>query len=106
VSFNHPPFTSEKLLAKVGGGQVNWSRAVTLVTGGASFIGSHLVEALLHRGASVRVVDNLSSGRAEYLHDLDVEFLEGGLHRTIDWYFETKDPADVAARFETVLTER
>jgi len=29
-----------------------------------------------------------------------------GLHRTIDWYFETKDPADVAARSETALTER
>jgi len=33
---------------------------------------------------------------------LDVD----GLHRTIDWYFETKDPADVAARFESALTER
>jgi len=85
---------------------MGWGSTRILVTGGASFIGSHLVEALLDRGASVQVVDNLSSGRAEYLHDLDVEFLEGGLHRTIDWYFETKDPADVAARFETVLTER
>jgi nucleoside-diphosphate-sugar epimerase len=58
---------------------VDWASTRTLVTGGASFIGSHLVEALLDRGASVRVVDNLSSGRAEYLRDLDVEFLEGNL---------------------------
>jgi UDP-glucose 4-epimerase len=36
-----------------------------LVTGGAGFIGSHLVDALLVRGAEVAVVDNLSSGRRE-----------------------------------------
>src|SRR5512132_1163160 len=58
---------------------MEWSGTDTLVTGGASFIGSHLVEALLNRGAPVRVVDNLSAGRAEYLRDLDVEFLEGDL---------------------------
>jgi nucleoside-diphosphate-sugar epimerase len=60
-------------------GEVNWASTRTLVTGGASFIGSHLVEALVDRGASVRVVDNLSSGRAEYLRNLDVEFLGGDL---------------------------
>ncbi len=42
---------------------MNWKDGKVLVTGGASFIGSHLTDVLVERGASVRVVDNLSSGR-------------------------------------------
>lgn len=42
-----------------------------MVTGGAGFIGSHLVRALAERGESVRVVDDLSSGRLENLADLE-----------------------------------
>ncbi len=42
---------------------MNWNEKRVRVTGGASFIGSHLVDALLERGAAVRVVDDLSSGR-------------------------------------------
>lgn len=38
-----------------------------LITGGAGFIGSHLVEALLARGYRVRVLDNLSTGKRENL---------------------------------------
>jgi UDP-glucose 4-epimerase len=41
--------------------------AIYLVTGGAGFIGSHLVERLVREGATVRVVDNLSTGRKENL---------------------------------------
>ncbi len=40
----------------------------TLITGGAGFIGSHLVERLLADGKSVAVVDDLSTGRLENLH--------------------------------------
>jgi UDP-glucose 4-epimerase len=38
-----------------------------LVTGGAGFIGSHIVDALVERGLQVRVLDNLSTGRLENL---------------------------------------
>ena len=44
-----------------------WAGRVVLVTGGASFIGSHLVAELVRRGAAVRVVDDLSTGRRENL---------------------------------------
>ena len=51
-----------------------------LVTGGAGFIGSHLTEELLRRGARVRVVDSLITGRRRNLAHLPaVEFLEGDL---------------------------
>jgi nucleoside-diphosphate-sugar epimerase len=49
-----------------------------LVTGGAGFIGSHLVDALLARGARVRVLDDLSTGRRENLSD-SVELVEGDI---------------------------
>jgi nucleoside-diphosphate-sugar epimerase len=49
---------------------MNWHEKRVVVTGGASFIGSHLTEALVARGATVRVVDNLSSGRRENLGEL------------------------------------
>ena len=39
-----------------------------LVTGGAGFIGSNLVDALIERGDSVDIVDNLSSGKRENVH--------------------------------------
>lgn len=52
-----------------------------LVTGGAGFIGSNIVEKLLTRGDSVRVFDNLSTGKRENLAPFlnDIEFIEGDL---------------------------
>jgi len=52
-----------------------------LVTGGAGFIGSHIVEELVRRGERVRVLDNFSTGRRENLASfLDhIELVEGDL---------------------------
>jgi UDP-glucose 4-epimerase len=60
-----------------------------LVTGGAGFIGSHLVDALLDRGEEVVVVDDLSTGRAENLTgalERGAELIEG----------DVTDPATVS----------
>ena len=55
--------------------------AVYLVTGGAGFIGSHLVEELVKRGEQVRVLDNFSTGKRENLSDLQekIELVEGDI---------------------------
>jgi UDP-glucose 4-epimerase len=52
-----------------------------LVTGGAGFIGSHLVEALVARGEQVRVLDNFSTGRWENLSAVQdrIEVIEGDI---------------------------
>jgi len=46
---------------------MDWSGLPVLVTGGASFIGSHLVDALMKKKAKVTVADDLSSGRLAHL---------------------------------------
>lgn len=62
---------------------MNWNNCKVLVTGGASFIGSHLVDALVDRGAIVRVVDNLSSGKLEnirsHVDERQIEFIKADL---------------------------
>jgi nucleoside-diphosphate-sugar epimerase len=64
-------------------GGVIWDRKKVLVTGGASFIGSHLVDALIERGARVHVVDDLTSGRLEniesHLKNGRITFMEADL---------------------------
>jgi nucleoside-diphosphate-sugar epimerase len=56
-----------------------------LVTGGAGFIGSHIAEALLDSGQSVRILDNLATGREANVAALNgrVEFIHGDL-RNLD----------------------
>jgi len=56
-----------------------------LVTGGAGFIGSNIVEELLKRGHAVRVLDNFSTGRRENIASFlgDIELVEGDI-RSLD----------------------
>jgi len=64
-------------------------RETFLVTGGAGFIGSHMTEFLLSLGHRVRVLDNLSEGRREWVPEA-AELLEGDIsaadvcHRAVD----------------------
>jgi nucleoside-diphosphate-sugar epimerase len=62
------------------------SKDLWLVTGGAGFIGSHLVEGLVRRGQRVRVLDNLSTGRLEKLASVrgKIDFVKGDLTRPAD----------------------
>ncbi|HVB52870.1 MAG TPA: NAD-dependent epimerase/dehydratase family protein [Candidatus Acidoferrales bacterium] len=59
----------------------SYSDEPVLVTGGASFIGSRLVELLLDAGARVTVADDLSSGHLENLADISerIAFIQGDL---------------------------
>lgn len=82
-----------------------------LVTGGAGFIGSHLVEQLLALGNRVRVMDNLSTGKRENLPRLHpaLEFIGGdirdrrtvaGCMRQIDAVFHLAAIASVQATMD------
>lgn len=79
---------------------MEWREVCVLITGGASFIGNHLVHELVALGAKVTVVDNLSSGKLENLADsikkicfvkMDVEHCDAdkmtGLFKEIDVVF-------------------
>ncbi len=68
----------------------------SLVTGGAGFIGSHIVRALLERSDKVRVLDNFSTGKWDNLDSVraDVEIIEGDI-RDADKVAETLVDVDL-----------
>jgi UDP-N-acetylglucosamine 4-epimerase len=55
-----------------------------LVTGGAGFIGSHIVEALIRKGEQVRILDNFSTGKKENLSEIshEVETIGGDIRNS------------------------
>jgi UDP-glucose 4-epimerase len=79
-----------------------------VVTGGAGFIGSHLVDALLARGDDVEVIDNLSTGRVSnlggaldkgcVLRELDVR--DGAAIETVFGHFEPEAVFHLAAQID------
>ena len=77
-----------------------------IVTGGAGFIGSHLVDSLIERGHDVTVIDNCSTGRQENLshvldqinfieEDLAIEGLWANCFEDADWVFHLASLADI-----------
>jgi UDP-glucose 4-epimerase len=66
-----------------------------LVSGGAGFIGSHIVDALVKRGDRVRVLDNLSTGKKENLSSVwdQIEFVQGDIRDKNDLSKAVKDVA-------------
>ena len=66
-----------------------------LVTGGAGFIGSNLVEELLKRGENVRVLDNFATGRRENLQPFveNIEIIEGDI-RSLSTVYRAVDGVD------------
>lgn len=73
------PFIVEAVLrsSRLAAARVTLVRC--LVTGGAGFIGHHLVRRLLDDGFEVRVMDNFATGRRDRLSGFDVELVEGDL---------------------------
>ena len=66
-----------------------------LVTGGAGFIGSNIVEELIRRGDKVSVLDNFSTGRRENIQSFvdDVELIEGDI-RSLSTVYRSVDEVD------------
>jgi Nucleoside-diphosphate-sugar epimerases len=77
---------------------MRWDGERVLVTGGASFIGSHLVEDLVAKGSDVRVADDFSSGEHENLEAVEneIEVLSGNLKH---WEFANEATANIDTVF-------
>ncbi|MBI2118151.1 MAG: SDR family oxidoreductase [Elusimicrobia bacterium] len=88
----------------------------TLVTGGAGFIGSHLVDRLISEGHSVTVLDNFSTGRKKNLdhhknnpnlqiYNADISSFEEieKFFKGIDWIFHIAALADIVPSIQTPL---
>jgi UDP-glucose 4-epimerase len=71
---------------------------IAVVTGGAGFIGSHMVDLLVERGYRVRIIDNLAGGReanlAQHAKNPDVTFLRRDIRE-----LDPQDPLFVGARY-------
>src|ERR687897_289153 len=74
-----------------------------IVTGGAGFIGSHVVDALVARGDEVTVIDDLSTGRREHVNDaatLVVHDVREPFEAEVDVVFHLAAQADVGTSME------
>lgn len=91
-------------------------QSVSLVTGGAGFIGSHIVDLLLEQGHEVRVLDNLSGGRLENIghhknnpsltfHKLDITTvnIDDPIFTGVDWLFHMAGIGDIVPSIEKPL---
>lgn len=87
-------------------------RKRALVTGGAGFIGSNLVDALIEKGYEVSIIDNLSTGKGENINPratfnkLDIRNLEAikPIFKNIDYVFHTAALARVQPSIEDPVT--
>ncbi len=92
------------------------NQPIALVTGGAGFIGSHIVDLLLEQGSEVRVLDNLTGGRLQNLehhkasplltfHNLDITTVELNhpIFSDVDWLFHMAGIGDIVPSIERPL---
>ncbi len=95
---------------------MNAVQKIALVTGGAGFIGSHMVDLLLSKGLRVRVIDNLVGGRAENLarhkgnpdltfdpSDIRRHFPGSSLFENVDYVFHFAGIGDIVPSIEQPL---
>jgi UDP-glucose 4-epimerase len=84
---------------------MKWSRKSVLITGGAGFIGSHLVKSLYEKGAEIIVVDDLSTGKEDKIIPYSHLFIKGDVcekniykeleKRDVDYIFHFAAPSSV-----------